>query len=223
MVDPQIIELGKNAPWFLISLVFFFGFIKSSKWVVDKINDVYDVLFNKDDGKVIQLITAQEDFVKSVKHNNELIHKDIEVALDAIKSVEKKISYMNSIGFENMNSDYFDILFEQTPVPIAFIDSDFEIMRANDKCCEFLGYNTDEITGIKLADITIERDKSIDILQAEKVKTGEIDFYRLEKTFIRKNGENVYCTIFMYRIPSEGPFNHFIKVIIPSDKTFLTR
>ena len=223
MIDPQIVELGKNAPWFLISVVFFFGLYKSSTWLAVKINDIYDILFNKEDGKVVKLIEAQQDFVSSVKHNNEQIRADILVALDTIKNIEKKISYMNAIGFENMNSDYFNVLFEQTPVPIAFVNGELEIMRANGKCCEFLGYNTDEIIDKNISDITAEKDKGIDVSQANKIKTGEFDFYRLEKTFIRKNGESVYCTVFVYRIPSEGPFNHYVKIIIPSDKTFLTR
>lgn len=221
-IDPHIIELGKNAPWFLVSAVLFFMFLKVNRWVVGKVNDLYDIMFDKDKGKVIQLLEAQQSFVTSVDKNQQIMRTDIQLTLDAIKSVEKKISYMNSIGVENMNSDYFNVLFEQTPIPIAFVDSNLDIMRANEKCCNFLGYNNDEIIGIKILDITSDRDRKIDSLQAEKIKTGDFDSYKLEKTFVRKNGDHAYCTVFVYRIPAEGPFNHFIKVIIPADKAYLT-
>jgi len=222
MIDPQLIELSQNAPWFLVSAALFFTIFKVSKWVIAKMNDVHNILFNKKDGKIIQLLETQQDFVQSVKQNNEQIRGDIMVALESIKNIEKKISYMNTVGFENINSDYFNVLFEQTPIPIMFLNDDMEIMRANEKCCDILGYNYDEITSINVVDITDSRDTQIDLLQADKIRTGELESYRLEKSFIRKNKELMYCTVFMYRIPSEGPFNHFIKIIIPLDRVFLS-
>lgn len=219
-IDPQILDISEKAPWFLISLVLFFVIIRSAKWVGVKFNNVHDILFNKEDGKVLQLINTQQEFVNSVKETNERVRGDVLVALEAIKNIEKKLSYMSSIGFENMNSEYFQVLFEQTPVPIAFVSGNMEIMRANEKCCELLGYNCDEIADVRVTDITAERDQKIDITQAEKIKAGELDFYRLEKTFVRKNGKSIYCTVYVYRIPTEGLFNHYIKVIIPKEGEF---
>lgn len=219
-LEEQLLEIGKHTPWFLVSIMLFFVLWRSTKWAGKKFNNMYDLLFHKEDGKFVEMLDTQKDFVNSVKDNNESIRKDVLLTLESIKNIEKKINQLSKIGFNNLNSDYFSVLFEHSALPTAFVDSDYNVMSGNVKFCELLGYTNDELRKLKVHDITVEEDINLDIIQAEKVKNGEIDFYRLEKTFIRKGGTKVYCVFYCYRIPTEGPFDHFIGAVVPQDRAY---
>ena len=210
------VEVGQQAPWLLVSFALAFVVWRVTKWTGAKFTDMYEVLFDKKDGKLLKLIDHQAEFVESVKTNNIGVRQDIAITLESIKNIERKINQMSKIGFENMNSEYFGILFEYSELPTAFVDADFNFMSGNAKFSELLGYTNEELRKLTVMDVTAESDITADITQAEKVKSGEIDFYRLEKSFIRKDKSTIYCTLFCYRIPSEGPFNHFIGTVVPS-------
>jgi len=216
MIDESLISLGQQAPWLLVSFALTFAIWKSVKWVGVRFGEIYTLLFDKDNGKVLNVIDHQTEFVESVKVNNDVTRKDIATTLQAVKSIERKITQLSKIGFENMNSEYFNILFEHSELPTAFVDEEYNFMSGNMKFCELLGYTNDELRAIRVHDVTAEDDIALDISQADKVKAGVTDSYRLEKTFVRKDGGSIYATLFVYRIPAEGPFNHFIGVVIPS-------
>lgn len=215
LTTEQIIELGRSAPWFLVCIVLFFAIKKFVYWSGDKINDLYTLLFHKDNGKFVQLLNTQTEFINSVKANNESNKTDILRTLESIKAIEDRLTHMSRVGFENMNSEYFSVLFERNPVPICFIDEGGKFLSANVKCTELLGFSSEELQAKTFIDVTALADVATDKLKAEKVKNGEITYYRLEKTYVRKNGDTVYCALYVYRIPNEGPFNHYIGIIAP--------
>lgn len=223
LTTDQILELSSNAPWFLICIILFFAIRKFAYWSGVKINNLYELMFDKDHGKFIQLLDTQTEFIASVKSGNERISSDIVHALDSIKSIESRLTHMSRVGFENMNSEYFSVLFERNPIPICFLDEDGQFISVNIKCSELLGYSTEELQDKTFIDVTALSDIATNKLKADKLKSGEISFYRMEKTYVRKNGDTVYCALYVYRIPNEGPFNHYISIIAPLGGEFQVR
>ena len=223
LTTEQVIELGRTAPWFLVCIVLFFVIRKFVYWCGGKLNDLYELLFDTDKGKFVQLLNTQTEFINSVKANNEGNRNDILRTLESIKAIENRLTHMSRVGFENMNSEYFSILFERNPIPICFIDEGGKFISANSKCTELLGFSSEELQSKTFIDVTALSDAAMDKLKAEKVKNGEISFYRLEKTYVRKNGDTVYCALYVYRIPLEGPFNHYIAIIAPLGGEFQVR
>lgn len=219
----NIIELGRTMPWFLVCVVLFFAIRKFVYWCGDRLNNLYELLFDKDQGKFVQLLNTQTEFVNSVKQNNEYNRGDIVRTLESIKAIEDRLTHMSRVGFENMNSEYFSVLFERNPVPICFVDENGKFISANIKCTELLGFSSEELQHKTFIDVTALADVATDKLKAEKVKNGEISYYRLEKTYVRKNGDTVYCALYVYRIPNEGPFNHYISIIAPLGGEFQVR
>jgi|GEM_PF-3862170 len=215
LTNDQLIEFSKSAPWFIVSTGLAYAIWRVAKWVGGKGNSVYDLLFNHEHGKFIEMVDSQKDFVKSVKENNVAVREDILITLESIRNIERKLDNLSKIGFENLNSDYFNVLFEHSPLPIAFINSEQNFMTGNTKFIELLGYTNNELRTMYIKDVTKDTDINLETTQTMQMIDGDIDYFRLEKTLLRKNDTEIYCTVYMYRIPTEGPFDHFIKVIIP--------
>ena len=212
----QWFEYAQQAPWVVIAFALAYVFWKLIRWFGAKGNDLYDLMFDKEDGRFIKMFDHQNEFTQSVKDNNLEIREDIGASYELIKSIERKVTAMGQVGLDNLNSDYFSVLFEHSELPTAFVDADYSFMSGNAKFTELLGYTNDELRQMSIKDVSLESDMNLDLAQAERTRDGEIDFYRMEKTFVRKDKTHVYCTMFMYRIPSEGPIRHFIKTLVPA-------
>ena len=87
-------------------------------------------------------------------------------------------------------------------------------LYANDHLCDMLGYSREELLRNTWADITHPDDLALDEAYFERMKTGEIDDYTLEKRFLRKDGTpltvnlDVKCTR-----TADGKVNHIVAMI----------
>jgi PAS domain S-box-containing protein len=87
------------------------------------------------------------------------------------------------------SEEQFQAIFEQTAVGLAFVSNDGRWLRANRKFCETLGYRITELRMMTLQDTAHPGDFELDLAQAKRVETGEIDRYSMEQRYIRKNGQ----------------------------------
>ncbi|MEI6449362.1 MAG: PAS domain S-box protein [Actinomycetes bacterium] len=81
--------------------------------------------------------------------------------------------------------------FEQTLVGAAVTSPEKGWIDANEAICDMLGYTHDELTRLTWAELTHPDDLAADVALFERVLAGEIDGYRLEKRFLRKDGDVV--------------------------------
>ena len=68
-------------------------------------------------------------------------------------------------------------------------------LEVNARLCEILGYSLQEIVKMTWAEMTHSDDLAADEAQFARVLSGEIEQYRLEKRFIRKDGSMVWTEI----------------------------
>jgi PAS domain S-box-containing protein len=68
-------------------------------------------------------------------------------------------------------------------------------LEANDELCRILGYPREELMRLRWPDVTHPDDMAADVAQFDRVMAGEQDGYVLEKRFIRKNEQVVWCTL----------------------------
>lgn len=68
-------------------------------------------------------------------------------------------------------------------------------VRFNDHLCTILGYSRAELGELNWAEITHPEDLDKDVEKFERVLNGEIDSYRLEKRFVRKDGSVIQAEI----------------------------
>ena len=79
-------------------------------------------------------------------------------------------------------------------------------IEVNDQLCALLGYAREEILRLTWAEMTHTDDLAADVTQFERLLSGQIGQYRLDKRFIRKGGEAVWTTISVgcVRTPAGG-------------------
>ncbi len=91
---------------------------------------------------------------------------------------------------------YFRALFEQTAVGVAVTDAQTgEFLKVNQRLSEILGYSPHELNGVTFKTITHPDDVSISIEAMNRLLSGEIFNFVLEKRYLRKDGSTVWTTL----------------------------
>ncbi|WP_407737257.1 PAS domain S-box protein [Hyalangium sp.] len=108
----------------------------------------------------------------------------------------------------------FKATFELAAVGIAHVSVEGRWLRANTRLCEILGYSPQEILRLTFQDVTHPEDIAPDMELVRKVLGGELPMYTMEKRYIRKSGEHIWCnlTVSLVRKPDGKP-DYFISVI----------
>jgi PAS domain S-box-containing protein len=79
--------------------------------------------------------------------------------------------------------------FELAGSGLAHIGMDRRFIRVNRRLCEILGYPEHELLKLRGKDISHPEDSEVINEQRPSLYAGEIDAVRLEKRYIRKNGD----------------------------------
>ena len=78
--------------------------------------------------------------------------------------------------------------FDQSLVGVAVISPEKTWVEANQATSDLLGYSREELGELTWADLTHPEDLEADVALFDRVLAGEIDDYRMEKRFVRKDG-----------------------------------
>lgn len=99
------------------------------------------------------------------------------------------------------SEEKYRTIFNASPIGMATFDLErLTWITANPKFCEMLGYHETEIKELTVADITYDQDLDREIRELYRLKTGKIVNYKLEKRYIKKNGELIPCDLTCTRI-----------------------
>jgi diguanylate cyclase (GGDEF)-like protein/PAS domain S-box-containing protein len=87
------------------------------------------------------------------------------------------------------SEERFRKLFEEGPLGMAIVGRDVKPVRANAALCRMLGYTEAELVQMRFSEIThpdyVQRDAAL----AQKLFAGEIPTFKVEKAYIKKNGD----------------------------------
>ncbi len=103
--------------------------------------------------------------------------------------------------------------FEMAGLGIAHTSPDGRCLRVNKKLCEILGYSEPEMLSRTLQDITHPDDLEADLAQREKVQSGTLASYSMEKRCIRKDGSVVWAKLMVAGVREGGKLEHFISLV----------
>ncbi len=106
------------------------------------------------------------------------------------------------------NEKRFRTIFEAAPIAIAMADPNGYFLEVNSSFQSILGYNQNEIKQLNFIDITHPDDRPKTIQLSQKVRDGKINFYRTEKSYLRKDGHSVRMIV---RATAVRDRNHDIK------------
>jgi len=93
------------------------------------------------------------------------------------------------------SEERFRKIFEEGPVGMAIIGLDYRFVAVNDALCRIVGYSALELAGRSFVDITHPEDVEKDLHLSAKVFSGQIPYFRLEKRYIKKNGEILWISL----------------------------
>ncbi|MDP1569447.1 MAG: PAS domain-containing protein [Vicinamibacterales bacterium] len=68
-------------------------------------------------------------------------------------------------------------------------------VRVNQTLCDILGYSREALVGMSWAEVTHPEDLDATMAEFERVMRGEIDGYKIDKRYIRRDGSTVYATV----------------------------
>lgn len=112
------------------------------------------------------------------------------------------------------SEERFRLTFEQAAVGMAHVAADGRWIRINQKICEISGYTEAELLQMRFQDITHPDDLAADVEQAEKIITGELDQYSMEKRYIRKDGSIAWADLTVSAVrDAENRLKYFVGVV----------
>lgn len=86
----------------------------------------------------------------------------------------------------------FQTIFSQSVLPMAMETLDGRIMVANQACCEYYGYPLEELTQLNMTDLIYPDDLALAPDVLNKLASGEIKDYTVERRYLRKDKRIVW-------------------------------
>jgi PAS domain S-box-containing protein len=87
-------------------------------------------------------------------------------------------------------------------------------LEANDELCRMLGYPREELMHLSWPELTHPDDLAADVAQFARVMAGAQDGYVLEKRFLRKGGQAVWCTMATQCLrAADGSVEFFVSLV----------
>lgn len=101
---------------------------------------------------------------------------------------------VRDVTTEQKNADYASS-FELAAVGIAHIGANGKFLHANRKLCEMLGYGRDELLKLTVKQISHPDDERVTDEIRAKLRSGEIESFRIEKRYLHKNGTAIWASL----------------------------
>jgi PAS domain S-box-containing protein len=114
------------------------------------------------------------------------------------------------------SNERFERIFNEGPLPMALLGSDFRFMRTNEPFREMVGYSEEELSAMTFMEITHDEHLAADMEAVKKVLYGIIPNYRTEKRYVRKDKGVVWGALTVLAIHDQtGHFVHFLGLVKP--------
>jgi PAS domain S-box-containing protein len=116
------------------------------------------------------------------------------------------------------SEELFRRTFDQSPIGTAMVGLDYRFLKVNQELCRITGYQAEELLALEFVDITFPDDLPLDLQYAKRLVLGEIDFYEMDKRYIRKDGRVIWVRLSARLIrDSEGTPLYFLPMIVEID------
>ena len=93
----------------------------------------------------------------------------------------------SAMNYSGVNESFFRLLYDESPLGMVMVDSGNRFMGVNKTFCKMLGYSFKEFQQLSISDISHPVNFSAETENIQKLKRGEIPFYKTEKIYIRKD------------------------------------
>ena len=94
----------------------------------------------------------------------------------------------------------FRAIFEDSPIGICVVDRNIKVVDVNHAYCAMLGRTEAEVMGAHVPDFTHPDDRDRYGVMLPRVLSGEIDQYKADKRYIRRDGAVIWARILVTAI-----------------------
>ncbi|MFN7914249.1 MAG: PAS domain S-box protein [Vicinamibacterales bacterium] len=113
-----------------------------------------------------------------------------------------------------ISEERFRHIFENAGIGIAEVALDGRFVTVNSTLCEITGYSREELLRLTFQDITHPDDVATDVAFAERLASGELQQYTMEKRYIRKDGATVHVHLSGSAVRGlDGDVIHFVAIV----------
>ncbi len=98
----------------------------------------------------------------------------------------------------------FKRMFEDGPVPMAIVGEDLLLSQVNAAFCRLTGYSPEELRELTFNDISHPDDHDVGLRLARGTLAGDISTARMDKRYLKRNGEIVWVEVTVSSIREEG-------------------
>lgn len=85
--------------------------------------------------------------------------------------------------------------FEQAAVGMGQVTPEGCFLKANRRFCELFGYTPDEVPGLHVDQLTHPEDRDITRVLLDRLRSGELEHYQLQKRYIRRDGRVIWVDL----------------------------
>jgi PAS domain S-box-containing protein len=101
------------------------------------------------------------------------------------------------------SEERFRKVFEEGPLGVALVAKDYRFLKVNSAFCQMVGYSEAELVQMSFADITHPDDLRVDVELAERLFKRKIPIFRLQKRYVKKDGEIIWANLTASYIPGD--------------------
>ncbi len=87
------------------------------------------------------------------------------------------------------------LMIENSPIGVSSTDLQGHFIMVNEAYAKMLGYSREELIGKHFNEITYPEDRQDNQNWYKRLVNEKVDFFDLEKRYIRKNGEVIFCRL----------------------------
>ncbi|MDK2831622.1 MAG: hypothetical protein PWQ51_1786 [Methanolobus sp.] len=112
------------------------------------------------------------------------------------------------------SEERFRATFEQAAVGVCLANMDGFLLQMNQRFCDIIGYDNEELIRMNFADITYHEDLGDELSMVEELVLGKRKDYSIEKRYVRKDGNLIWVNVTVAIVNSSaGEPLYFIAMI----------
>jgi two-component system cell cycle sensor histidine kinase/response regulator CckA len=161
-------------------------------YITSERQQILDLLLSTYETAVLknqELVDAQEELVVMNERLEEMVNERTS-ALTA--EIAERTLMEEALRESEMR---FRQTFEQMPIGAAIVSQEYRFVRVNLAMCRITGYPEEEMTSMMFHDITHPDDKAEDLRKVKQLASGELDQYRVDRQYLRKDGVVIWVDL----------------------------
>lgn len=108
-----------------------------------------------------------------------------------------------------------NLMIEHAPIGMLLVDLERNLIRVNERFCEYLDRTPSELVGRNVREVTHPEDADNDAFLLRRLIAGEIPRYKLEKRYLRRDGSAVHTLLGVSLLrDSQGTPVHLIAQVL---------